>query len=148
MDRSWINEICVRDVYENGVEEFLQFAQRNVQVVNGRYFCLCVNCVNGKRLEIRLIREHVLCYGFLKNYIEWIGHGEFVDVTPLSDDQYSNIYSEARMEDMIRDIGEDSFQQAHMCDSLKDDFETPIYLDCSSFTRLSAILKLINIKAK
>jgi len=28
---------------------------------------------------------------------------------------------------MIRDIGQDSFLQAHMCDSLKDDFETPFY---------------------
>jgi len=49
---------------------------------------------------------------------------------------------------MIRDIGEDSFQQAHMCDSLKDDSKTPLYPGCSSFTRLPTILKLINIKAR
>jgi len=72
-------------VYENDVKKFLQFAQRNVEAVNGIYFCPCVNCVNGRLLEIRLIREHVLCDGFLKNYIKWIWHREFVDVTPLSD---------------------------------------------------------------
>jgi len=52
------------------------------------------------------------------------------------------------MEYMIHDIGQDSFQQAHMCDSLKDDSETPLYPSCSSLTRLLAVLKLINIKAR
>ena len=99
-------------------------------------------------LEIRLIREHVLCDGFLKNYTKWIWHGEFVDVTSLYVSQYSNIHFEDRMEDIIHDIEEDSFQQAHMCDSLKDDSETPFYLSCSSFTHLSTILKLINIKGR
>jgi len=76
-------------------------------LLNERYFCPCVNSVNGKQLEIRLIREHVLCDGFLKNYIKWIWHGEFVDITPLSDGQYSHIHYEDRMEDMIHDIGQD-----------------------------------------
>jgi len=49
---------------------------------------------------------------------------------------------------MIQDIGQDSFQQAHMCDSLKDEYETPFYPGCSSFTRFSTILKLFNIKAR
>ena len=48
MNQSWINESRISDVYENGVEEFLKFAQQNVEVVNGRYFCPCVNCVNGR----------------------------------------------------------------------------------------------------
>jgi len=135
MDQSWINQSRIIDVYENGVEEVQQFAQLNVQIVNVRYFFPCVKCLNGKRLKTRLIREHVLCDGFLKNYIEWIWHWEFVNVTPLSDCQYSNIHSEDRMEDMIRYIGQDSFQQAHMCDSLKDDSETPLYPDCLSFTQ-------------
>jgi len=42
------------------------------------------------------------------------------------------------MEDIIHDIGQDSFQQAHMCDSLKDYSKIPFYPDCSSFTRLLA----------
>jgi len=71
MNQSWINEIRISDVYEYGVEEFLKFAQWNVEVANGSTF-VHVNCVNGGQLEVRLIREHVLCDGFLKNYIKWI----------------------------------------------------------------------------
>jgi len=54
--------------------------------------------------------------------------------------EYSNAYSEYCMEDMIRDIGEDSFHQAHVYGSLKDDSETELYPDCSSFSRLSTVL--------
>ena len=41
---------------------------------------------------------------------------------------------------MIRDIGEKSFHQAHVFDSLKDDSLTELYPGYSSFSRLSAIL--------
>jgi len=51
-------------VYEKGVEEFLQFAKRNGERVNNKYYYLCVNCLNEKRLDIELIREHVLCDSF------------------------------------------------------------------------------------
>jgi len=68
MDRSWINANRISDVYEKGVEEFLEFAKRNGATINERYYCPCVKCVNLKRLDIELIREHVLCDSFLKNY--------------------------------------------------------------------------------
>nr|KYP32133.1 hypothetical protein KK1_047250 [Cajanus cajan] len=51
---------------------------------------------------------------------------------------------------MIRDVGQESFQQAHshVYDTLKNDLETPLFPDCTTFTRLSAILRLMNLKAK
>ena len=44
------------------------------------------------------------------------------------------------MEDMICDIGEDSFHQAHVYDLLKDDLVTELYPGCSCFSRWSAVL--------
>ena len=110
-----------------------------------------MNCVNGRRLDIQLIREHVLCDGFLKNYTTWTWHGEVLDLPYVSETdqcEHSNIYSEDCMEDMIRDIEEESFHQAHVYDSLKDDSLTELYPGCSSFTRLSAVLRLFNMKAR
>jgi len=52
------------------------------------------------------------------------------------------------MEDMIRDIGEDSFHEAHVYDSLKDDSVTKLYFGHSGFTGLSIVLTLFNIKAR
>jgi len=54
--------------------------------------------------------------------------------------QHSNTYFKDCIEDMIRDIGEDSFHQAHVYDFLKDDSVTKLYPGCSSFSRLSVVL--------
>jgi len=137
-------------VYENGVEEFLEYAKQNGVAINRRYYCPCVNCLNGKRLHIHLIGEHILCDGFFKNYTTWTWHGEVLNLPNVSEtkSQHSNTYSEDCMEDMIPDVGEDSFHRAHMYDSLKDDSVTELYPGCSSFSRLSAVLRLFNIKAR
>ncbi|XP_058784347.1 uncharacterized protein LOC131659130 [Vicia villosa] len=52
-----------------------------------------------------------------------------------------------RLEDMMRDIGQDSFKRAHVYDSLYNDKDTPLYPGCTNFTRLSAVLKLFYLKA-
>jgi len=108
MDRSSINASRISDVYEKGVEDFLEFARHNGAAINGRYYCPCVKCVNLIRLDIELIREHVLCDGFLKNYTMWTWHGEVLDLPYASEQdqcEQSNLFSEDYMDDMIRDIG-------------------------------------------
>jgi len=55
MDRSWVHASRITDVYENGVEEFLEVAQRNATPVNGKYYFSCVNCLNGRQIPIELI---------------------------------------------------------------------------------------------
>ena len=148
MDRSWMNAIRISDVYENGIEEFLKFAERHGIALNGKYFCPCVNCVNGRRQEVKLIREHLLCDGILKSYTTWTWHGEVVHLPSSSQSQEFNPHCEECMEDMIEDIGQESFRTAHVYDSLKDDSEKTLYHGCRSFTRLSATQRLFNIKAK
>nr|KYP30920.1 hypothetical protein KK1_049652 [Cajanus cajan] len=49
---------------------------------------------------------------------------------------------------MIRDVGEENFERAHVYDTLNSDFEQPLYPGCSMFTRLSATLKLFSLKAR
>jgi len=148
MDRSWVNASQISDVYEKGVEDFLEFTKRNGAAINGRFYCPCVNL---KRLDIELIREHVLCDGFMKNYTTWTWHGEVLDLPYASEQnkcEHSNLYSEDCLDDMIHDIGGESVHQAHVFDSLKDDSLTQLYPGCSIFTCLSAILLLFNMKAR
>jgi len=79
MDQNWINSVCISDEYKRGVEEFIQFAQRNANN-NGhdgaKIRCLCVNCLNGRILDVKKIREHLLCDEFLRSYTTWTWHGE------------------------------------------------------------------------
>jgi len=55
-----------------------------------------------------------------------------------------------QLEDMIRDLGQ-SFRQAHvlMYGTLESDSKKPLYLGCKkSLIQLSAVLSLVNVKAK
>ena len=54
-----------------------------------------------------------------------------------------------RLEDMICDLGQESFQQAHapMYEGLQSDSKKPLYMGCkNSLTMLSAVLSLVSVK--
>jgi len=63
------------------------------------------------------------------------------------DDAVNDEVHDDRLEDMIRDVGAESFAEAHGYGSMSTDAETPLYLGSTNFTQLSAVLRLINLKA-
>jgi len=86
MDRSVINTPHITDAYERGMEEFIQFSQRNVVSNHNevRTTCPCVNCLNERILNVSEIREHLLCDEFLKNYTTWTWHGELLHLPSVT----------------------------------------------------------------
>ncbi|KAK7279834.1 hypothetical protein RJT34_24892 [Clitoria ternatea] len=114
MDRSWINARRTSNEYAVGVEAFLEFAKRNVLNNNGRFYCPCVKCLNVKRLSVEEIRDHVICHGFCKNYTTWTWHGELMLIPIVSEAEEVNEEMNDGLEDMIRDIGRESFERAHV----------------------------------
>ena len=55
-----------------------------------------------------------------------------------------------RIEDMIRDLEQDCFEQAHapLYENIENDSKMPLYSGCTTFTRLSTMLALVNLKAR
>jgi len=51
-----------------------------------------------------------------------------------------------RLEGMIHDVGAESFAIA-IFENMSNDAETPLYLGSTNFTRLSTVLRLMNLKA-
>ena len=51
---------------------------------------------------------------------------------------------------MIHDLGQEGFQQAHASyyDKLQSDSKNSLYSGCITFTRLSTVLALVNLKAR
>ena len=156
MDRNWINLPRISAEYERGVEEFIQFAQRNEGRSDDevKFRCPCVNCLNGRKLNATQIREHLICDGFLRCYTTWIWHGEEMHFP--TDSQTENVIDstmeedqpdEDKLEDMIRDVGAENFAKAHVYETMSTDAETPLYVGSTKFTRLSAVLRLMNLKA-
>ncbi|XP_006596670.1 uncharacterized protein [Glycine max] len=150
MDRSWMTRPRISDEYDNGVEDFLQFAKHNAAPIGGLYLCPCVNCLNGRRQYLDDIRTHLICDGISPNYTKWIWHGELPQMSssPLTapvDEEVGD-----HIEDMLRDLGQEGFRQAHSpyYESLDTDSTTPLYMGCTKYTRLSAVLGLVNLKAR
>jgi len=149
MDRSWINTPQISDTYEKGVEEFIQFAEHNaVSYKNGvRIRCPCVNCLNGRILSVSEIREHLLCDGFFKSYTIWTWNGELLDLPSVHGGSEEVHFSmDDRLKDMIRDVEAESFANA-VFENMSNDVENPLYPASANFTRLSAVLGLMNLKA-
>jgi len=132
----WINFVRISDEYERGVEEFTQFAQRNANnsgYDGAKIRCLCVNCLNGRILDVKKIREHLLCDGFLRSYTTWTWHGELLNLQRVSvteeyvgsimDDAVHDDVDDDRLEDMIHDVGVESFAKAYGYGSMLSDVE-------------------------
>jgi len=93
--------------------------------------------LNGRILNVKKTREHLLCDGFLRSYATWTWHGDLLNlpcdsvteeyVGSTMDDAVQDEVDDDRLEDMIRDVGAESFAEAHGYGSLSSDAETPLY---------------------
>ena len=63
------------------------------------------------------------------------------------DDAVHDDVDDDLLEDMIRDVGAESFVEAHGYGSMSSDAKSPLYPGSTNFTRLLAMLRLINLKA-
>ncbi|WCJ37986.1 hypothetical protein M5689_019073 [Euphorbia peplus] len=95
MDRRWMSQPRCNSEYRKGVEEFIQLALRNISN-DGRIICPCVNCYNSFLQMSNVVREHLICDGFLKGYTRWVLHGE--EFSSLSSFTFSNPIRHANVE--------------------------------------------------
>ena len=139
-------------IYEEGVEEFLQFASGKSQLDEDEtYLCPCVNYLNGRQQVLDDIRKHLLCEGIKKNYMTWIWHAELTDMQKGSQIEPIDVEIGNLLEDMIHDLGQLSFQQAHalVYNTLESDSKKPLYPVCKkSLSMLSTVLSLVNVKTR
>jgi hypothetical protein len=148
MDRSWMTSNRLSEEYEEGVDKFIQFAFEKLPNNNGRFYCPCMKCFNCSKLHFELIKSHLICHGINQSYTNWKWHGESVTMPIASNSNVVDVDMNDRLDDMIHDIGPESFQRAHMYDTLRKDREETLYPGCTNFTRLSAVLRLFNLKAR
>ena len=119
-------------------------------MLGGNYLCPCVNCVNGKRQSLDDIRSHLICDSFSRSYTNWISHGELPNILTTTNIEVVHVQTGNRMEDMIRNFGQEGFLHAHApyYEELQTYSMLWLYLGCTTFTRLSVVLALVNLKAR
>jgi len=74
-------------------------------------------------------------------------HGELVETqTMTKEHQFVELTMKDRLENMIHDVRVQTFAKA-VYENMTTDGETPLYPGSTNFTRLSAMLRLINLNA-
>ncbi|KAI3496562.1 hypothetical protein L1887_38927 [Cichorium endivia] len=145
------------DEYLDYLKTFLKVAEDH-RMHRGEFYiwCPCKMCQNCKKFnDLDLIEEHLICRGFMNGYTRWSQHGELlidrntVDIGSNGDDiDDSDDGTGDNINDMLQDIEDNGFDEDYeKFQQLFEDAEKPLYTGCMKFTKLSAVLKLFNLKA-
>ena len=149
--------------FKNGVERFIQFALRNpIEAVDceGRIRCPCAVCKNLKWLTTWDVQRHLYRKGFVKDYANWICHGE--TLWSFQPAEPANVGSGSSYVDMVIDAAGPGFNvhEEHVHDEeppnktaerfyqLLKDADEPLWNGCQNHSRLSAVSQLLNLKSE
>ncbi|CAH1440586.1 unnamed protein product [Lactuca virosa] len=141
MDKSWISSNRLTNAYDEGVEDFLTFAQNN-NVKSDVIPCPCINCINLCYHSIPTVRYHLFSNGFDEGYKVWTFHGENPERGPnkfvLPDFDHTK--------DMVDDaFFTDVEEEPDSLKTLVEECEKPLY-EGSKYSALSGILKFQYLK--
>ena len=104
IDKSWIAKPRNTTEYLNGLEKFLDFAFANSSIRDA-IKCPCSKCGFQKWYKRDVIRDHLICKPFPRNYEIWNFHGETIaQQSPTSVDiVQGDIHHNNPMEVMINE---------------------------------------------
>ncbi|XP_073139065.1 uncharacterized protein [Henckelia pumila] len=152
MDKEWMSKHRLSTEYDIGVESFLKFALQNADDPDA-IPCSCAKCGNIKKKNVKIIRAHLYCNGIDLTYHTWIWHGETcMSKSSMNyDDRAGQVGHKDFVEepiDMVHGVYDSYAENPDQFTKLLEDAEKPLYPGCTKFTKLSAIVKLFNFKAK
>ncbi|GJT44481.1 putative reverse transcriptase domain-containing protein [Tanacetum coccineum] len=173
MDKSWMGTNRTNKSYLYGVAAFIDYAVHNLQKmgkidlrVNKQHLlmpCPCTKCLNHIKHKVEEVQFHLFRNGIDLSYTNWTRHGE-KDEPSISAPEPVNATTEFVDDtDFALDILTDGPTTVEMVNATKDNFdeddlvkfqellldaEKPLYEGCPDFTKLSAIVKLLNLKGK
>ena len=138
--------------YEEGVEYFINFALQHCSNQSS-IRCPCMRCGNLIHHTPNKIREHMFFNGIDHSYHRWYWHGE-AGPTSKQPSEMAQCYDTMDCGDVASTIEmvhatEDEFMtDPKSFKQLLEDAEKPLYPGCVQFTKLSALVKLYNVKAR
>ncbi|XXG68330.1 hypothetical protein AAC387_Pa06g1442 [Persea americana] len=169
MNKSWIDlPNRMSREYMDGINHFMEFTNGYDNEFSN---CLCRKCANRYYYRRNSVREHLILNGFLKQYKNWIRHGE----------EYVSCHREERDEIKVDDMSETDPMIAMLNDiacglapeytssetegaggsnprsgadeeamgyfEILDDAQAELYPGCKDFSKSSFIVELLHLKA-
>ncbi|GJY90775.1 ulp1 protease family, C-terminal catalytic domain-containing protein [Tanacetum coccineum] len=156
--RKWMYNVeRVTPEYINGLSEFIKTAEdHQVKTGKARISCPCKECAHFIcHDDIETIRYHLFKHGFTNNYTWWKHHGEArLDCNDVVLESNVNINddncgsSNQNINDMLHDAEHNAELDMEKLQQLFVESEKPLYAGCTNFTKLSAVLQLLTVKAE
>ncbi|GKC48555.1 putative reverse transcriptase domain-containing protein, partial [Tanacetum coccineum] len=173
MDKPWMGTNRTNKSYVDGVATFIDYAVHNLHKmgninlrVNKQHLlmpCPCTKCLNHIEHKVEEVQFHLFRNRIDLSYTKWTRHGE-KDEPSISALKSINATTKFVDDaDFASDIPTDGPTTVEMVNATKDNFdeddlvkfqellldaEKPLYEGCPDFTKLSAIVKLLNLKGK
>ncbi|XP_071739374.1 uncharacterized protein [Rutidosis leptorrhynchoides] len=162
MDQNtWMYEIGrVTSEFMDSVDEFITVAETDqLEKGNITINCPCKKCKNARwYADSTDIKSHLIAHGFMRGYTCWSFHGEsLADLNPSVSDNdtdseedsynsdnnvnFDDMFDDFDMEDNVADKYHDRLQQLFV------DAEKPLYTGCMNFTKVFAVIQLVNLKS-
>ena len=137
--------------YADGVESFIAFALQYSTYKNSMK-CPCLQCGNMIFHTPQKIREHLFFYGIDQSYHTWYWHGDAAPSGPPTSRaewhhtvEFNDVDSTIEMVQVAYD---DRKNDPKLFETLLENAQKPLYPGCRNFTKLSALVKLYNLKAR
>ncbi|KAL0543868.1 hypothetical protein IC582_018973 [Cucumis melo] len=153
MDKSWMMENRMSREYDVGVESFIQFCLSHAKGSNS-IKCLCLKYENHLRKDVSIVQYHLYVNGFDKNYKIWFWHGEDLNSETVSSKMENTVDEKYEHDDlfntanMFQSSYDESCNRSNTFDTMFDDVKKPLYPGCKKFTKLSALVRLYNLKVR
>ncbi|KAL0546536.1 hypothetical protein IC582_016447 [Cucumis melo] len=153
MDKSWMMENRMSREYDVGVESFIQFGLSHAKGSNS-IRCPCLKCGNRLLKDVSIVRYHLYANGIDKSYKIWFWHGEDLNsetvtskMENLGDEKYEHddLFNTVNM---LQSAHDESCNTSNTFDTMFDDAKKPLYPGCKKFTKLSALVRLYNLKVR
>ncbi|XP_042941123.1 uncharacterized protein LOC122275881 [Carya illinoinensis] len=174
MDKSWmhIEDRLRSHEYAEGVNHFLSMAQ-SIAPSSDSIRCPCRDCRNNFFQPFTVVRDHLFLRGIDRSYTQWIFHGEDDpfhanrsddpddgDDTGEYIDDVDEMLDDIRVGSFVDDItglnasgsDDDNAQpnvgtsRHHTFEQYVEDARRPLYPSCTTYSKLSFIVKLLHIK--
>ncbi|XP_052297107.1 uncharacterized protein LOC127902292 [Citrus sinensis] len=152
MDKSWLKYDRFSDEYEAGVEIFIKTAVESNQEISV-VRCPCDKCRNLAFHRPKEVKDHLIIWGLDMSYKTWVWHGEDIrnkspdNIGCQNDSGYMD-YDGGNTVEMVEDAFKDCDSDPKAFKKLLEYFEKPLYPGSNKFTKLSALVKLYNIKGR
>ncbi|XP_055961007.1 uncharacterized protein LOC126672505 [Mercurialis annua] len=167
-DKSWMTSYRFSSCYIQGVKNFLNVA-KDFTDSNGRVRCPCKNCINIYLKPLQEVKMDLYQYGISENYTNWVHHGETSqprdsldgsinsdneledsgnDVSEMLDDMCNATFMDTDMEDRLPNQDNNMLEgEVAKFAKLWNDSHCELYPGSQKYSKLSFLLKMINIKA-